>query len=472
MFLMNFFKSSKETKKTLLIKNISNLITCNDEDSEYKDAFIYSENGIIKDLGPMSYMKDEYNKSSTIIDATNKVVYPGLINCHHHLYQTLSRNLPETQNMELFEWLDYLFKIWEKIDDDVVYYSAMIGMAELLKTGCTTTVDHMDSMPKGRSKNVMKIEFEVAEKLGIRLCCVRGSIDLTKEQGGDVPEGLVQDIDEIISESEEAINNYHDNKINSMRNVILGPCSPFCCSKELMKKTVELARKKGVRMHTHLCETKDEENWTKEKYNKRPLELMKEVGLIGDDVFYAHGIHFTDEEIKILAETKTGVSHCPISNMKLSSGIMNIKQMRKMGVNIGLGVDGSASNDGSSLLEEMRVCFLLHRLNESHDAPSGYDILKIATRGGAKIIGRSELGELNRDKACDLFMIDKNKIEMVGCDYDFKSYLCTVGYKGHVDMTIVKGEIVFKDGKLVNIEEDQIIPKAKEVEEKYLHGSK
>jgi cytosine/adenosine deaminase-related metal-dependent hydrolase len=318
----------------------------------------------------------------------------------------------------------------------------------------------------------MKIEFGVAEELGIRLCCVRGSIDLTKEEGGNIPEGLVQTIDEILSESEDAIINFHDGNINSMRNVILGPCSPFCCSKELMKKTVELARKNNVKMHTHLCETKDEENWTLEKYNKRPLELMREVGLIGEDVFYAHGIHFTDEEIKILADTKTSVSHCPISNMKLSSGIMKMKEMRKFGVNIGLGVDGSASNDGSNMLEEMRVCFLLHRLNESHEAPNGYDILKIATRGGAKLIGRNELGQLNIDKACDLFMIDKNRIEMVGCDYDFKSYLCTVGHKGHVDMTIVNGNIVFKDGKLVNIDEEKVIPKAKEIEEKYLHGNK
>lgn len=225
-------------------------------------------------------------------------------------------------------------------------------------------------------------------------------------------------------------------------------------------------------MHTHLCETKDEENWTLEKYKKRPLELMQEVGLIGEDVFYAHGIHFTDEEIKILAQTKTGVSHCPISNMKLSSGIMKIKEMRKFGVNIGLGVDGSASNDGSNMLEEMRVCFLLHRLNESHEAPKGYDILKIATNGGAKLIGRKELGALNKGMACDLFMINKKKIEMVGCDYDFKSYLCTVGHKGYVDMTIVNGKVVFKDGKLVNIDEEKIMEKAKEVEEKYLHGSK
>lgn len=458
--------------RTLLIKNISNLVSCDLKDTEYTNAFIYAENGLIKDIGPMSSMKDSYNSSQNIIDATDKVVYPGLINCHHHLYQTLSRNLPETQNMELFEWLDYLFKIWERIDDDVVYYSSMIGLSELLKTGCTTTVDHMDSMVKGKSKNFVKMGFDAAEKLGIRLCMTRGSIDLTKEDGGNIPEGLVQTIEETLAESEDAINKFHDNSLNSMRNVILAPCSPFCCTKELMKKTVELARRKGVRMHTHLCETKDEENWTLEKYKKRPLELMQEVGLIGEDVFYAHGIHFTDEEIKILAQTKTGVSHCPISNMKLSSGIMKIKEMRKFGVNIGLGVDGSASNDGSNMLEEMRVCFLLHRLNESHEAPKGYDILKIATNGGAKLIGRKELGALSKGMACDLFMINKKKIEMVGCDYDFKSYLCTVGHKGYVDMTIVNGKVVFKDGKLVNIDEEKIMEKAKEVEEKYLHGSK
>jgi len=444
-----------EEKKTLLIKNISNLISCDEEDKEYKDAFIYVENGIIKDIGNTSSLKENYKEANKVIDASNCVVYPGLINTHHHLYQTLSRNLPETQNMELFEWLDYLFKIWEKIDDEVVYYSTMVGLAELLKTGCTTTVDHMDSMPKNRSKNVMKIEFDAAKEIGIRLCLTRGSIDLTKEEGGNVPDGLIQTIDEILQESEDAINNFHDNSFNSMRNVILAPCSPFCCSKELLKKTVELARKKGVRMHIHLAETKDEENWTLEKYKIRPLKLMEEVGLIGEDVFYAHGIHFNDEEIKLLSKTKTGVAHCPTSNMKLSSGIMRMKEMRKEGVNIGLGVDGSASNDGSNMLEEMRICFLLHRLNESSDAPNGYQILKIATNGGAKLIGRNELGSLSIGKACDLFMINKNRIEMVGCDYDFKSFLCTVGFHHPVDITIVNGEVVVQDGKLVKINENK-----------------
>ena len=459
-----------ENPKTLLIKNISTLITCDEKDTTYKNAFIYSENGIIKQLGEMSSINPKYLETPNTIDAKNHVIYPGLINTHHHLYQTFSRNLPETQNMELFEWLDHLFKIWERIDDDVAYYSAIVGLSELLKTGCTTTVDHMDSMPKGRSKNIMKTIFDAAEKIGIRLCLMRGSIDLTKEDGGNIPDGLVQSIDEILSESEDAINKFHDSNINSMRNVILGPCSPFCCSKELLKKTVELARKKNVRLHIHLAETKDEENWTLEKYKMRPLELMKEVGLIGNDVFYAHGIHFNDEEIKLLSETKTGIAHCPISNMKLSSGIMRMKELRKNNVNIGLGVDGSASNDGSNLLEEMRVCFLLHRLHESKDAPSAYDILKIATNGGAKLIGRNDLGCISEGKCCDLFGINKERIEMVGCDYDFKSFLCTVGFKGCVDFTVVKGELVVKDGKLCKVNEGDIIPKAREIEDKYLYG--
>ena len=223
-------------------------------------------------------------------------------------------------------------------------------------------------------------------------------------------------------------------------------------------------------MNTHLAETLDEEKWCKEKYNKRPLELMKECNFVGNDIFFNHGIHFTEEEIKFLGQSGTGIAHCPTSNMKLSSGIMKMKEMRKYGVKIGLGVDGSASNDGSNLLGEMRNCFLLHRLNESHDAPSGFDILKMATRNSAKLIGREELGCLKVGNPCDLFMIKCKGIEMVCCYHDFKNYLCTVGHKGNVFMTIANGKIVFKEGKLINIEnEEELEKKSREVEEKYLN---
>lgn len=459
-----------QKERKLLIKNIRTIVSCDDEDYVYNDAFIYAENGMIIGIGTMNEIQEEFLKAETIIDGTNCVAYPGLINTHHHLYQTFSRNLPETQNMELFEWLDFLFEKWKNIDEEVVYYSALVGLGELLKTGCTTVVDQNDSIPRNCSRLAVQKEFEAAEKLGVRLCLGRGSLDLGKDDGSNISEKLLQSVDEIIADSEDAINKYHDGSINSMKNIILAPCAPFCSSKEAYIKTAELARKKGVILNTHLCETKDEENWTMEKYKMRPLQLMKECGFIGKDVFFNHGIHFNEEEIKLLAETGTGIAHCPTSNMKLSSGIMKMSELRKAGVIIGLGVDGSASNDGSNLLEEMRHAFLLHRLNESHNAPNGYEILKMATRGGAKLIGRDNgLGSLNVGKCCDLFMIKTNVIDMVGSDYDFKSYLSTVGYKGNTYMTIVNGIIVAKEGKLSGIEdEDSLIKKAKDVEEKYL----
>ena len=466
---INKFIIEMDSERKMLIQNIKQIISCDDNDTIYNNCFIYVENGIIKDINSMDKINPLYTKSE-LIDASNCIIYPGLINTHHHLYQTMSRNLPQTQNMELFEWLDFLFEKWKNINEEVVYYSALVGLGELLKTGCTTCMDQNDSIPRENSRLCVDKEFLAAEKLGIRLCLGRGSLDLGPEDGNNVSPKLLQTVDEIISDSEDAIKKHHDGSFNSMKNVILAPCAPFCSSIECYKRTAELARKYNVRLNTHLAETLDEEKWCKEKYNKRPLELMKECDFIGKDVFFNHGIHFNDEEIKLLGETKTGISHCPTSNMKLSSGIMKMKEMRNNKVIIGLGVDGSASNDGSNLLDEMRNCYLLHRLNESHDAPSGYEILKMATRGSSKLIGREELGCLKIGNPCDLFMIKCKGVEMVGCDHDFKNYLCTVGHKGNVFMTIVNGKIVYKEGKLINLpNEEEIAKKAREVEEIYLN---
>ena len=231
-----------------------------------------------------------------------------------------------------------------------------------------------------------------------------------------------------------------------------------------------LARKLGVRLHTHLAETMDEEKFTLEKFNMRPLEYMESLGWLGSDVWFAHGIHFTEDELKLLARTGTGIAHCPISNMKLSSGIAKIPQMLKLKVPVGLGVDGSASNDGSNMLEEMRVAFLLHRLNSGKNAPTGYDILKIATRGSAKVLGRDDIGKLDIGMAGDLFMININRLELVGADLDPKSLLCTVGYKGTVDYTIVNGKVVVKNGILVNIDEEKLYYESDAVAKKFING--
>lgn len=328
-------------------------------------------------------------------------------------------------------------------------------MGELMKHGCTTCFDHHYVFPAGAG-DLIGTQFEAASQLGMRMHCSRGSMDLSVKDGGLPPDSVVQTVDEIMADSARLIETYHDASFGSMRQVALAPCSPFSVSAELLRQSAMLARQYHVRLHTHLCETKDEENYMLEREGMRPLAFMQTLGWVGPDVWYAHGIHFNDEELKLLAETGTGVCHCPASNMKLSSGIARIPDMLKLGVPVGLGVDGSASNDGSSLMEELRTAFLLHRLNSSREAPSGYDFLKIATRGSARLLGRSDIGSLAVGKCCDLFLIDSRRMELVGACYDPKSVLATVGVRGPVDYTVVNGKITVREGRLACIDEEKL----------------
>lgn len=435
-------------KKSLFIKNIRYLITCNDIDEVLENVNIYIENGVIKDIGDTIYQADE------IIDATNMCVYPGLINTHHHLYQIFTRNLPQVQNMELFDWLITLYELWKNIDEKVIGYTTAIGMGELMKNGCTTCFDHHYVFPHGHN-DMIDTQIATAKELGIRVHVSRGSMSLSKKDGGLPPDSVVQTVDEILKDSQRLIETYHDNSPYSMIQVALAPCSPFSVTADLMKQSAILARSYGVRLHTHLAETNDEQDYTIKKLGMRPLEYMQSLGWVGSDVWFAHGIHFNDDELKLLSQTQTGVAHCPISNMKLSSGIARIPDMLSLNIPVGLAVDGSASNDGSNLLEEIRVCYLLHRLKYASKAPSAYDILKIATKGSAKILGRDDIGSLEINKAGDLFMIDSRRFELVGTMIDPKSVLGTVGIKNPVDYTIVNGKIVVKNGKLTNIDEEK-----------------
>ncbi|MCB2312458.1 8-oxoguanine deaminase [Clostridium tagluense] len=450
-------------KNSIFLKNIKYLVTCDDNENLFENINMYIENGEIKYIGKSLKVADE------IIDATDMVVYPGLINTHHHLYQIFSRNIPEVQNMELFPWLKYLYEIWKNVNSDVIMHSSLCGMGELLKTGCTTCFDHHYVFPKNQN-NLIEAQFEAAQILGMRMYASRGSMSLSVKDGGLPPDTVVQSVDEILKDSERLVNRFHDKNRFSMRQVALAPCSPFSVTGTLMRESAVLARKLGVRLHTHLAETVDEENFTLEKFNMRPLEYMESLGWVGPDVWFAHGIHFNDDELKTLARTGTGVTHCPISNMKLSSGIAKIPQMLKLNVPVGLGVDGSASNDGSNMLEEMRVAFLLHRLNAGKSAPTGYDILKIATKGSARVLGRDDIGKLSVGMAADLFMINLNRLELVGAGLDPKALLSTVGFKGNVDYTIVNGKIVVKDGSLINIDEEKTYNESHAVAKKFIQG--
>ena len=447
---------------SLLVKNLQSIITCDAEDRVLSGVDLYCEDGFIRALGP-----NLPQKADTELDGSHLWCYPGLVNTHHHLYQVFSRNLPQVQNMELFDWLTTLYEIWKGLDETVIRLSSLTGMGELMKHGCTTCFDHHYVFP-AHAGDLIGAQLAAAEELGIRMFASRGSMDLSKKDGGLPPDSVVQTVDEIMRDSARIIEAYHDPRPGSMRQIALAPCSPFSVSAELLRQSALLARQYGVRLHTHLCETKDEEAYMLTHHGVRPLEFMASLGWTGPDVWYAHGIHFNDEELRELARTGTGVAHCPISNMKLSSGVARIPEMLALGVPVGLAVDGSASNDGPSLLEELRVCYLLHRLHSSKAAPSGYQVLKMATRGSAQLLGREDIGSLETGKCADFFLVDSRRLELVGGEYSPADVLATVGLRGPVDYTVVGGKVAVKEGRLVTVDEVSVAEQARRCCREYL----
>ena len=447
----------------LLIKNAKAIITLNDNND-----ILYNQNILIEDK-KISYLGKKEFKADKVIDASSMYVYPGLINTHHHLYQTFTRNLPEVQNMELFPWLKYLYEKWKYLDDEVIYLSSMVGMGELIKYGCTTIFDHHYVFRSDTECNFIDVQMEAAKELGVRFHASRGSMSLGVDDGGLPPMSVIQSTEEILSDSERLINKYHDTSQYSMNQIVLAPCSPFSVTDDLMVKSAKLARKYSVKLHTHLGETIDEESYCLESANDRPLAYMEKLGWIGEDVWFAHGIHFNDAELKKLSDTKTGICHCPISNQKLASGIARISEMIKLDIPVGLGVDGSASNDGSNLLSELRAGYLLQRLKYSNNSLSPLDMLKIATKGGANILGRKDIGHLSVDMAADLFMIDTARLEYVGTSKDPIALLTTVGISHPVDYTIINGKIVVENKKIITINEKEIVKDANLKFEKFIN---
>ena len=461
---------------SLLIKNAAAIVTVDDEDRIIRDGNILIEDGVITYIGnandPLgdaahaNPAKGAGLSADEVIDAEGCFVYPGLVNTHNHLYQTFTRNLPQVQKMELFPWLVTLYEIWRNLDEECIFYSSLVGLSELLRYGCTTAMDHHYVFPATGSAHFIDRQFEAADRLGIRFHASRGSMSLGKSAGGLPPDDLVQDVDTILRDSQRLVEKYHEPKPFAMHQVALAPCSPFSVSEDLLRETAVLARSLGVRLHTHLCETKDEEQYTLDKVGLRPLAYMERCGWIGPDVWYAHGIHFNDEELKLLAATGTGIAHCPVSNMKLSSGVCRIPDILRLGIPIGLAVDGAASNDCQNLMAEMRAAYLLHRLMYGVDAPTGYELLKMATRGSASILGRDDIGQLAVGKAGDLFLIDADCAETVGARQDPGSFLGTVGYARPPKSVVVAGKEVARDGVLLGINEQEMMAEAQRQSEK------
>jgi len=449
---------------TLLVKNIRYLVSCDEKDTVYERVNLFVRNQEIVAIGPEVYPADQ------TIDATNMVMYPGLINTHHHLYQCFTRNLPEVQKMELFPWLVTNYEIWKNLNEEIVHYSGLTAMGELAKTGTTTVFDHHYLFPNGCG-DLIGQQLRTASKLGVRMVSSRGSMDLSKKDGGLPPDSVVQTEDEILKDTERLVHVFHDDSRFSMRQIVVSPCSPFTNRPETYKASAKLARHLGVRIHTHLAETLDEDEYALNKFGMRPLAYMETLDMVGSDVWYAHGIHFNDEELKLLAETQTGVCHCPVSNMKLASGICRVPEMLELGVPLGMGVDGSASNDGSNMLEELRVSYLLHRLKYSAKAPTGYDLLKVATVGGAKLLGRNDIGSLAPGMAADFFLLNLEQIPLIATQFDPKNLLGTVGYKGNVDYTVINGRVVVERGELVTVDEGSVIRQANALVKQYLNRS-
>lgn len=432
---------------TLLLTNAELLLTMDPAQPRIPDAGLYVEGNVIRQVGPTSRLPEAADQ---VIDASRMVVLPGFINTHHHLYQTLTRALPGAQDQELFDWLTRLYPVWGEMGEQAVYVSALIGMAEMILSGCTTSTDHLYIFPNDAT---LDATIRAAEELGLRFHPTRGSMSLGHSAGGLPPDDLVEQEDAILDDCRRVIERYHDPEPYSMLRIGLAPCSPFSVTPDLMRETAALARSHPqVRLHTHVAETMDEERFCLEQFEVRPAELMRQLGWVGPDVWWAHAIHLNDDEIRMLAETGTGVAHCPSSNMRLGSGIAKVHQMREAGVKVGVAVDGSASNDGNDLLQETRAALLLQRVEQGAAAFTVQQALELATLGSASVIGRDDLGQLAPGKAADFIGFRTDRLEFAGgAVHDPAAALLLCTAKG-VDLSVINGQVVVQDRQLRGVD--------------------
>jgi 8-oxoguanine deaminase len=446
-------------KQSILINNP--LLCCRMkekvQDADPLDTFsgghIYIENGKICSAGPESFS----GRADTVIDASRMLVLPGFVNTHHHFFQTLTRNILATQRSELFDWLKLNYEIWRGISGEAFYISAKTAMAELMKTGCSTTSDHLYLFPQAAEETLIDREIAAARELGLRFHPTRGSMSLSVKEGGLPPEDVVQSEAAIFADIERLVEKYHDPRYGAMLKIALAPCSPFSVTPLSMRKTVEMAEKHGLQIHTHLAETKDEEHFCLEKFGKRPFKFMQDLGWIRHNAWFAHSIYLNDSEISAAAEAGAGVAHCPSSNMRLGSGIARISEMLDAGVNVGIGVDGSASNDASNMLLEIRNAMLISRLREAQYWLSTEEVLWMATRGGAAVLGRDDIGQILPGKCADICMISMDRLEYAGATHDPAAAVVFNAALEPVDYLLVNGKIVVKNGEICGLNEANLI---------------
>jgi len=412
-----------------------------------------ASNGVVVDGNQiLELVATESTPTSEIdqeFDASGQVVIPGLINCHHHFYQTLTRAFPSALNKELFQWLKTLYPVWAGIGHDSIALSSELALAELMLSGCTTSSDHHYLFTDDIA-DAIDIQIEVARKLGTRVVLTRGSMSLGQSDGGLPPDHVVQSAATILAESERLISQYHDSDKGAMVQIALAPCSPFSVTPELMRDTAALARQCGVLLHTHLSETEDEDRFLAERFGKRPVPYLAEVDWLAADVWLAHGIHFDDDEIEQLGAAGTAICHCPSSNMVLASGICRTLELEAAGCPVGLGVDGSASNDCSNMIQEVRQAFMLQRIRYGSDKVSHEDALRWATSGGARLLHRPELGTLAPGQAADIALFDLNELRFSGAgDPVAALVLCGAHRVNHL---MVAGHWRVSDGEIPGLD--------------------
>jgi 8-oxoguanine deaminase len=443
---------------TLLIRHATVLATMDEKRREIPDGALLARDGWIEQVGPTDTLPREADE---VLDLTDHLVLPGLVNTHHHFYQTLTRALPAAQDADLFHWLKTHYPVWAGLQPEDIRISTQLALAELAFSGCTTASDHLYIFPNGCR---LDDEIEAAKDFGLRLHASRGSMSLGESQGGLPPDSVVELEEDILADTRRVIETYHDPNPGSMTRIVVAPCSPFSVTPELMRQAATLARSYDVRLHTHLAETLDEEKFCLEQFGHRPLAYAEELNWAGDDVWFAHAVHINAEEVGRMAASGIGVAHCPCSNMRLASGIAPIRRFLAAGVKVGLGVDGSASNDGSHLLAEARQALLLSRVGAAtapeidgqEELLTARQALEMATREGAAVLGRDDIGSLEPGKCADFIAIDLNRVEFAGGLHDPVASIIFCA-SVPVDFNYVHGNPVVVEGRLVTGDLEDLI---------------
>ncbi|UXY50993.1 MULTISPECIES: 8-oxoguanine deaminase [Pseudomonas] len=436
--------------KTLLVKNADLLVTMDGERREIRQGGLFIEDNVIRQVGPSAELPQSADE---VLDLKGHIVIPGLVNTHHHMYQSLTRVVPAAQDGELFNWLTNLYPIWARLTPEMIQVSTQTAMAELILSGCTTSSDHLYIYPNGCK---LDDSIHAAGEIGMRFHAARGSMSVGRSQGGLPPDSVVEKEADILKESQRLIEDYHDASHGSMLRVVVAPCSPFSVSQDLMREAAVLARQYGVSLHTHLAENVNDIAYSREKFGMTPAEYAEDLGWVGHDVWHAHCVQLDQHGIDLFARTGTGVAHCPCSNMRLASGIAPIRRMRDAGVPVGLGVDGSASNDGATMIGEVRQALLLQRVGFGPDAMTAREALEIATLGGAKVLNRDDIGALAPGMAADFVAFDLNQIAFAGALHDPLAALvfCAPAQVSH---SVINGRLVVKDGQLMTVDLPRVI---------------